>query len=73
MFNGPGKYDKECTAVREMTGGGVVLMVLDGKQGEGFSVQATLEQIVHLPHLLRTVADGIEAQQRAAGLGKGNL
>lgn len=67
MFNGPGKYDAECTRAREMTGGGVVLIVLEGKAGAGFAVQASLDQLLDLPKTLRTVADGIEAQQRAAG------
>lgn len=68
MFNGPGKYNEECTIVRALTGGGVILIVVDGKLGEGFEVQATLNHLMDLPRMLRVVADGIEAQQRAEGL-----
>lgn len=68
LFNGPGKYDAECTAARKSTGGGVILIVLDGSRGEGFEVQATLDHLMDLPRILRAVAEGIEAQQRAEGL-----
>lgn len=73
MFNGPGKYNYQCTRVREMTGGGVILIVVDGKRGEGFEVQATLEQILKLPAMLRTVADGIDQQIKAQKQREGEL
>ena len=39
MF-GPGKYDELCTAAREETKAvGVVLIVIDGEHGNGFSCQ----------------------------------
>ena len=59
----PGKYDEEATIVRERTGGHtVIVIVLGGDRGEGFSVQ-TEDPLVNrsLPALLRRVADGIEA------------
>jgi hypothetical protein len=65
--NGPGKYDDACTVAREMTSAvACVLIVIEGDQGNGFSVQ-TLEPdlIPVLPALLREVARGIEAQNRA--------
>jgi hypothetical protein len=58
---GPGKYDKECTAAREATGGSVLLIVLNGKVGAGFSAQiADPRALIILPQLLRDVADQIE-------------
>jgi hypothetical protein len=37
---GPGKYDDACTAAREATeAAGVILIVLGGQHGSGFSVQ----------------------------------
>jgi len=70
MAWGPGKYDDVCTAARLEAGvdvagrgGGVVLMVLGGKLGTGFSVQADLRTLAQLPNILESIA----AQLRAAG------
>lgn len=60
---GPGKYDDLCTKVREEAGGGdtgVILLILRGNKGNGFSCQATLHDTLRLPNLLREVADQIE-------------
>lgn len=41
MATGPGKYDTAATQVRQMTQAlAVVVMVLHGRDGSGFSVQA---------------------------------
>lgn len=65
MAIGPGKYDAHATAAREATrAGGVVLIVIDGAHGAGFSVQATAAVTLRLPELLRTVADMIESDWR---------
>lgn len=63
MAVGPGKYDDCCTTVRELTDGALVLvMVVGGDRGNGFSVQSRDEQLVaRLPDLLRTMANNIEA------------
>jgi hypothetical protein len=59
--NGPGKYDDACTAVRVATeASAVVLLVIDGNQGSGFSVQVSGGVALHLPNLLRVVADRLE-------------
>ena len=59
---GPGKYDDACTEARASTGGeSVVLIVIDGDRGSGFSIQAPPSMVFMLPSLLRTVADEIEA------------
>jgi hypothetical protein len=59
---GPGKYDGVCSLAREATEGkAVVLIVLDGNRGSGFSVQAeSLGITSSLSALLRVTADVIE-------------
>ena len=62
---GPGKYDNLATYVREASGGKTVLVaVLLGKLGSGFSVQSSSLVAAYetLPALLRAVADEIEEQ-----------
>lgn len=57
MAQGPGRYDEHCTNVRKATGAkGVILLVLDGQDGTGFSVQAEFDITEILPTLLRDVA-----------------
>lgn len=59
---GPGKYDDWCTKVREETQAeGVILVVIGGEKGSGFSCQLTLEDLSGIPVVLRTIADEIEA------------
>ena len=61
-MTGAGKYDPICTAARLATKAeGLLLCVLGGELGDGFSVQATPEQLEKLVPVLRTVADQIEA------------
>jgi len=64
-MNGPGKYDEECTLVRERTGAStVVMIVLGGSRGSGFSVQTIERTLAHdLPRLLRDLAGDIEEDQ----------
>lgn len=58
---GPGIYDGFCTAVREAAvAEGVVLIVINGKLGSGFSVQATVEETLKLPGFLRDIANEID-------------
>jgi len=62
-MEGPGKYDDVTTMVRALTEAqAVVLMVIDGNQGNGFSVQAYDDIVIDLPALLRTMADEIEKE-----------
>ena len=71
---GPGKYDGEATWVQARTQApGVLLMILDGNKGNGFSIasfdiQATLEITILLPKLLREMANQIEADLKEHGL-----
>jgi hypothetical protein len=61
---GPGKYDDLATIVRENAGAaGAIVLVIDGCDGSGFSVQATAEITARLPRLLRYMADEIERAQ----------
>jgi hypothetical protein len=61
MAIGPGKYDDECTQARQTTGGSVVLIVLSGVKGHGFSCQITDPlAFAFLPKTLRETADEIE-------------
>jgi len=64
MAIGPGKYDDLCTLVRERAGigtelrgeGGVILIVVGGNKGSGFSCQATLDTTLALPDILEDIA-----------------
>lgn len=67
MARGPGEYDAEATEVRERTDAmAVVVMVLGGNKGSGFSVQVernprdAKKLLAMLPQLLRSTADEIE-------------
>ena len=59
---GKGKYDLECSAVRMRTlATGVIVIVIGGDRGSGFSMQAPPEMTAKLPGVLRHMADEIEA------------
>lgn len=61
MAVGEGKYDAALSTALQHCGARCgVLMVLDGHDGPGFSVQASIPMMVDLPRLLRRMADGIE-------------
>ncbi len=66
MAQGPGKYDDLTTYVREKSGAeAVVVIVLGGKKGHGFSVQAcgqgaAAEIHATLSARLRAIADEID-------------
>lgn len=67
MPMGPGKYDDLCTEVRQKAkAAAVVVIVLEGEHGSGFSVQAIAPGINGLlPKLLRQVADEVERCEQA--------
>jgi hypothetical protein len=61
MSWGPGKYDDVCTKVVEQVGigeqgGGVIVIVLGGNKGSGFSCQADLRTTLLLPDMLEDIA-----------------
>jgi len=62
MALGPGKYDDLATAAREAAGArAVIVIVVGGNKGSGFSVQTEPGLVLPLPALLRTIADEIES------------
>lgn len=62
-MNNPGKYDDLCTMVREATQAeGVVLMIVRGNRGSGFSVQATPDVIHSLPDAIEMVVFGMRQE-----------
>jgi hypothetical protein len=63
---GPGKYDDVCTMVTKQVGigaqgGGVIMIVMGGNKGSGFSCQADLRTTLLLPDLLEDIAAQIRA------------
>jgi enoyl-CoA hydratase/carnithine racemase len=61
MTMGPGKYDDLATYVRDTAKArGVLVIVLDGEKGSGFSCQTDVQTLIGLPAMLRDVADNIE-------------
>ena len=61
---GPGIYDKYCKDVLiDTQAGGVLLIVLDGKNGSGFSADYRADRVdlmLELPNILRNMAEQIE-------------
>jgi hypothetical protein len=58
---GPGKYDAECTELRErLKAEGIILIVVRGMRGGGFSAQLNLADTMSMPQTLRFIADQIE-------------
>lgn len=61
MARGPGKYDDECTELRERLGAdGLLLVVVRGVKGSSFCAQLSSEDSLLLPKILRTIANQIE-------------
>jgi hypothetical protein len=61
---GPGRYDDICSAVRELAGAEcVMLIVMGGKRGPGFSVQMVDDPTImlRLPNVLEHIAGEIRA------------
>jgi hypothetical protein len=57
MALGPGKYDDVCTEIRErLNAVGIILIVIEGDQGTGFSCQGNAQTITRLPGTLEQVA-----------------
>lgn len=58
MTVGPGKYDDLCTLVREkVSAEGVIVIVLGGDRGNGFSCQfADPAMLARMPGILEDVA-----------------
>lgn len=66
MPMGPGKYDDECTRIMEdQQAEGIILIIVGGKKGHGFSCQATPQVVAGLPQILRNVALELESSARS--------
>lgn len=63
MAHGPGKFDSLCTYVREQAEAqAAVVLVVNGRLGNGFSVQAERElPLLVLAEMLETVARQMRA------------
>lgn len=62
--NNPGKYDEVCTEARETTkADGVILIVIQGEMGSGFSVQAMPDILERLPEILEYMAGAIRKER----------
>lgn len=69
MPEGAGKYDEECTLVRNMTEGQLVLVaVIGGNKGSGFSVQCLEDTtLLQLAEILENMAKSIRTDPLLAG------
>lgn len=61
MAIGPGKFDDECTRVRQATNAkACIVIVLGAPDGSGMSCQCEEGLALHIPSILRDVANEIE-------------
>lgn len=67
QLNGGGKYDEQCErTLFELNAAGVLLIVLGGNKGTGFSMSAIEVSIVEdVPEILEDVARQIRAAREA--------
>ena len=64
MAIGPGIYNDVCTQVRIQTQArGVIVIIIDGEKGTGFSCQADLLTMIQLPEMLEHVAEDIRSDE----------
>lgn len=64
MTVGPGKYDAALTELREKIGArGAALIVVEGDQGHGFSVQLDMETLLKMPEILEEIARQLRADR----------
>lgn len=68
MAWGPGKYDDLATTARDAArADGVVLLVINGKRGSGFSAQLPVDLTFKLPAILRDLAKQIDESGPGVG------
>jgi hypothetical protein len=68
-MNGPGKYDDLCTEVRERAKArGVILIVIEGEHGNGFSAQLPTDIGHTVPATLMVVAHEMANDLRSQGV-----
>lgn len=74
MAIGTGKYDALCTGIRERTGAdAVMLIIIGGNRGDGFSLQAADDVLGELPLVLRDAAAQLEIDVRITRQGGGSV
>lgn len=67
MAIGAGKYDDLCTYVREQSESqGAIVIVLKGKYGHGFSIQASPALLIEMTDILETMARQIRNDLRCS-------
>lgn len=69
MTLGPGKYDDAASLARSQTGGSVLLVVIDGDKGHGFSCQTSATVLARMPTVLRSLATQLEDDARRLAKG----
>jgi hypothetical protein len=68
LLNGAGKYGEHAREVfAETRARLVIVLVIGGKDGDGFAVQGGLTEIVSTPERLRLMASSIEQQLNGRG------
>lgn len=61
---GGGKYERQCVALhRDLHADGVILFIVNGTLGTGFSIRANPHLAYVLPEILRDMARAIEELQ----------
>jgi hypothetical protein len=66
-MNGPGKYDDDCEEILHRHGArGVLLAVIGGDKGQGFSVAADFSVMSMLPDMLEFIAEQIRNDMKEA-------
>ena len=62
MAKRDGKYDEEANELqRGFDADAVIVLVVGGERGNGVSICSDLQTMMHLPEVLRTIAEQIEA------------
>jgi len=63
---GAGKYDDLCSYVRNKAKAkGVILIIVEGEKGEGFSCQTDMATLLRIPGMLRHMATILEEDKGA--------
>jgi pyrroline-5-carboxylate reductase len=58
---GPGKYDDICEKIREETNAqGIVVAIIEGNKGTGFSCKVEKNLLRFMPSFLKQMAEGME-------------
>lgn len=62
-MKGAGKYDLQCSKARKSTKAkAAILIIIDGKEGSGISVQVNPNDVSKVAPILRNIADQMEKE-----------